>query len=367
MDLFPQLQSVPKTAVEGLRKPSPEKMPTIEMTYLGDLPGTAISAGRSSEALPLSMNDWKAKLGLKIEPVESTRPTRGISMPTGASQVMANPTLMKATRNSATIPSFDNLIKGNMQYDVFAKTAKQQRVTDVLGAADFKQKPTKIGSVEDALKNVLESEKRPTTVRRIAKEPRIVEEIKPVETTRLNSIRDGERRVTPTRAGIEQKLVLKPETTSKLWLGIGAATLSGTRQKQQQSIYQTVSPTTDSRNKNRSIVLPVTSPTIATITLQTPATDQRERSKQIPLTITPQHQRQKVIPSLIPALFPVVSPVVSPRTTPRTIPGTTPTTTPTITPTINPRTPRTPRTPEPPTTPTPTIKPSWWGFWWRCW
>ena len=136
------------------------------------MPGTKIAAGRSAEALPLSWQEARFGMSLKVEPLNQPR---GISMPSGVSQTYVNPEIRASTRAGVTVESVDALMKNQMQYSVFERTAKEQRVTDVI-PRNVEQKPAALGNIEEILRNIQKSQKRAPKTAPVRK-PRLEESV----------------------------------------------------------------------------------------------------------------------------------------------------------------------------------------------
>ncbi len=134
---------------------SPPDVPPVPTDLM---PGTQIAAGRSAEILPAQTNVWADMLKLRIEPIVDRTPS-GISMPSGVSQKYVNPEIRASTRAGVTVESVDTLMKNQMQYSIFERTAKEQRVADII-PRNIEQKPTALGNIEEILKSIQESEKR---------------------------------------------------------------------------------------------------------------------------------------------------------------------------------------------------------------
>jgi hypothetical protein len=237
------------------------------------MPGVKFQAGRSAEGLPLNPQEAMFGLQVKIEPVFQPK---GIGMPTGSSQVMANPEILSGTRSGTTISSIDAIMETNMKYSAYKKTASQAQVESVIPKADFVPKATEVGNIESILKSIQESEKRAP----------VSSTWKPVEAKNMGFGEYGPQRSSITRTTQLPSTYNAPLTPQMNAPLTGQSLASITRTTQLPA--QAQSPLSITRTTQLPAQLPAQIPASITRTTQLPAQAQTKAliTGQIPAQIT---------------------------------------------------------------------------------
>ena len=183
------------------------------------MPGTDIRAGRSGEALPMSPQEAAFGLKLNIEPT-FVKPA-GLGKITGASQQMVNPEIVSGTRSGATITSVDTLMENQMKYSAFEKSVKQQQIENVIPRLSQPAEQMPVGNLEEILRSIQESEKRPATAASTWK-PVEARDMGLGEFGPINDVRD----IYDVKSDVG--IVLKPITIDSLRVSPVAVQTSGT-------------------------------------------------------------------------------------------------------------------------------------------